>query len=35
MDCEDSSNSLVYAASSKGYKIAKAIREGKLRVINN
>jgi hypothetical protein len=35
MDCEDLNNSLAYVSSSKGYLIALAIRNRKLKVVNN
>lgn len=35
MDCEDLNNSLSYASSSKGYLIALAIRNRKLKVVSN
>ena len=35
MDCEDLNNSLGYVASSKGYLIALAIRNRKLKVVSN
>lgn len=35
MDCEDLNNSLGYAASSKGYLIALAIKNRKLKVVSN